>query len=101
MFFPKEHRNILYSFILIILLGFFQAIQTYSYGEFDPRYVLEDMLGAVVGKVILWTLLPIIIAAVSKFLFNKQFGSILFKSLLMLSVPFSIISSYGHYLLYK
>jgi hypothetical protein len=97
MDFVKKNKNILFSLLIACLLGIFQAFQTYFYKEYDSRYITEDVLGSVFGRLILWTIIPLIIASISKFVLKRQFGSALLKSMIIISIPFAFIGSYGHY----
>jgi len=97
MNFVKKNKNILFSLLVVCLLGIFQALQTYFYKEYDSRYIIEDVSGVALGKIILWTIIPLIIAVISKFVLKKQFGSIFLKSVLIVSIPLSLFDSYWHY----
>jgi hypothetical protein len=97
MNFFKKNKILLFSFLFVFLLAIFQAFQTYFYKEYDPYHIAEDILGAVLGRLILWIIIPLIIASVSKFALKKQFGRVLLKSMILVSIPFALIGSYGHY----
>lgn len=93
----KTNKNFLFSLAIICLLGIFQAFQTYSYKDYDSHYIAEDILGAVFGRLFLWTFIPLLIASIAKFALKKQFGRTLLKSIILISVPFALIGSYGYY----
>lgn len=97
MSFFRKKKTILFSLVIVFLLGIFQALQTYFYKEYDPKYIFEDFLGEIIGKLILWMILPIIIAIISKVAFKKQFWGALLVCMVVVSIPFALLGSYGHY----
>ncbi len=101
MEFSKNYRNVLYIILIIVLLLIFQAIQTYVYREYDPQYIVEDIVGSATGSLFSWIIIPLLIAIISKLIFKKQFRNILLKCMIFISIPLSLIGSYGAYYEYS
>jgi len=101
MQFLKNNKSTLCAIFIAILLGIFEAVQTYIYREYDSRYMIEDILGASLGRTFLWIIIPLIIALISKMIFKKRFGNILLGGMIIISIPLSLMGSYGHYYQYS
>jgi hypothetical protein len=86
-------------FIILIIFALFgiEAGLVYYFKEYDPRYIREDILGDSIGTLFATTIIPLIISISAKF-FKRSFTGVFLTTLLVISIPLFLITTYGkHY----